>query len=263
MPRIPVEKVVEGAQTDIAKFQSDTQEMAANVKELFEADMLDHEGSKAFDSQASFENYWRRYRPYWYRLDVDRDGVFELIFSGPAIKSDEKEYFHLFVRQKGKWVNPYWEDGHFAGYQVHPRTAEIILIHHNYPCCYNASHQIVKVRLLAGKIHQNKKLLLANDQLMKGTFFPDKADFKRKTEQLQKETPLLWSNAIIPTDAYRPGESNLITVFPKFSRYRVLAQEGQWYYVEFLDAPPEKRYSKVINPDNLRNVHLVGWIQTI
>ncbi|MBU2018140.1 MAG: hypothetical protein KJ941_00725 [Bacteroidetes bacterium] len=259
MPRLPMTVLVEGVDTNIFVFQKKEKKIQAAVKGIFDLNQLDHEFSKAYDKNASFEVYWKNFSKYWFCLDMDADKIDEIIFSGPANSQEAKEYFQLYRLVKGEYKQLFWDDGHFAGFLKHPNTKELLVVHHRYPCCYNASHNINKIRLVNGELQFDKRLLLARDTGMKGTsFFPNVARFDAKVYLLKKETPLYWSSEIIEKDAFSYSPTNQITQFPAGTSYQVINKKGNWNYVMVLDAPPNLP-SRIINPANLSDTKLMGW----
>jgi hypothetical protein len=259
MPRLPMTVLVEGIDTNIVVFQKKKKRLAILVKDLFDRDLLDHEYSKAFDKNASFDIYWKNFSKHWYCLDMNADNINEIIFSGPASSQEEKEYFQLYKLVKGEYKQFFWDEGHFSGFLKHPHTKELIVVYHRYPCCYNASHNINKLRLVNGELQFDKRFLLARDKGMKGTtFFPEVAKFEAKVHTLKKDTPLHWSAEIIEKDAFSYSATNQITIFPVGTSYQVLSTKGNWTYVMVFDPPPNLP-SRIINPANLLDTKLMGW----
>lgn len=259
LPRIPMTELVENIDTTISVFQKKQKKIKPLVQALFVSDKLDHEFSKAYDISATFEKYWSKMGQKWFLVDLDGNKVDELIFSGAIVQTDPKEYIQIYIKSNSTYKQVFWDDGHFAGFVKHPNTKEIILVHHRYPCCYSASHNINKMRLVQGEFKMDKRLLLARDQGMKGSqFFPKKSTFESKIQLLKKEMPLYWSAEVIDSGAFAYSEKNQVSVFPAGTSYQVLSRNGRWVYVMVLDAPPNLP-SNIINPANLTETKLMGW----
>lgn len=258
MPRVDYKLMVADFQDDIQQFQLNQEEIKKAVSWLFENDRLDHDFSKGITANTSFEVYWKNLGKDWYMVDMNQDGQKELIYSGKSFRAEEKEFFQLFMKYGSVWKQDYWDEGHFAGYQIQPNTGEILLVHHRYPCCYQASHNINRLRLVRGKIKMYKKLFLARDSAMKGQFFPEKVTYTTNVLFLKKETMLRWSGEKIDTDAMFSSPTNEILPYEKGASFQILASKGDWKYVVML-SPPKNVPSRVANAQNLQDVHVMGW----
>lgn len=259
MPRVNYQFFVSDFKADIQQFQSNQEEIKEAVSWLFENDRLDHDFSKGITFNSSFEVYWKNLGKDWYMVDMDQDGQKELIYSGRSFKAEEKEFFQLFIRYGSIWKQDFWDEGHFAGYQLHPNTGEVILVHHRYPCCYQASHNINRIRLVRGKLKIYKKLFLARDTGMKGDFFPENVTYPSKVYYLKEEEMLYWSSEKIVEEAFFGNPTNEILPFEKGAYFQILAKRDDWIYVVML-SPPKKVMSRVANAQNLQDVHVMGWL---
>lgn len=259
MPRIDYQLMVADFHGNIDQFRSNQDEIKVAVQWLFENDRLDHDYSKGLTANTSFEVYWKNLGKDWYMVDMNQDGQNELIYSGRSFQAEEKEFFQLFINYGKVWKQDFWDEGHFAGYQIQPNTGEIILVHHKYPCCYQASHNINRIRFIGGKIKLYKKLFLARDTGMKGNFFPEKVTYSTKVYKLKKEEMLYWSSEVIKEEAFYSSPSNTILPYEEGSYFQILAKLQDWDYVVML-SPPKKVPSRVANAENLQDVHVMGWI---
>lgn len=238
-------------------------DLEKNVEKLFNEDQLDHAYSKAFDMEAKFSVYWKMNGKYWSSLDLNKDGKNELFFLPKAINPDDIELIEIYTQKKGIYNLIYKESGHIIAYKIHPNTKEIVLFHHQYPCCSSASHNINMVRLVNGKINLRKKYFLARDEGMKGDFFPNSVNFTSKFNYLKKRTTVRWSPEKISKNAWSVFQENKLAIYPKLTPFRILAKKGNWYYIEICGEPiirKKKLYDCVINSENFNNVHVFGWI---
>jgi hypothetical protein len=260
MPRVDATIFVNKGKTDFESiFNSDLALTKEKVKWLFDNNRLDHDYSKAVDTSLNFEPYWNHFSEMWHLVDMDVDGNPELIFSGKPLVSDEKERFSIFARYGSIWKEVFWDDGHLLAYKKHPRTGEIILFHHRYPCCSQFTHLIQRVRWLNNKMHLTQRYFLARDTGMKGQFFPASSTYPNSYKRLKKTKMLYWSKGKIAGQAAQFSPTNEIIHFPAQSLYQVLAKEGSWLYVMMV-SPPIIEESLVANANNLQACRFYGWI---
>jgi len=232
------------------------------VRYLFDHDMLNHEGTKAFALDAKFENYYQIMKENYRLIDLNNDQTPELIFSGYVSKDDEKEHFEIYRDEKGVPTKIYDEIGHLLAYKIHPYTQEILLYHHQYPCCANASHNINRLRLIDGRLQHVKRYFVAREAGdMKGSFFPVKTQFNGKYYSTHKIETLRWSGSVIAKNAWKDRfPKNTIARYESGSIYTILAQENGWNYV-LMHTPPMIEENKVINPANFGEVAVFGWLK--
>src|SRR5690606_1494991 len=151
--------------------------------------------------------------------------------------------------------------GHLPAYKIHPNTGEILLYHHEYPCCENASHNLNRLRLVNNKITLVKRYFLGRDHGMLGKFFPEKSRFTGKFAYTTGKTILYWSPEVIGKNAWpRRSEQNIIAPYPDSVPYSTLAQKGKWRFVIMHGAPVIEE-NRVINPANFTNTWIYGWIK--
>lgn len=233
------------------------------MKELFALDLVDHFGSHAFDLNAEFDDYYERYRNNYYCLDLDRDSVPELVFSGFFSPEDDREIMEIYSRQNGKMKNVFKQVGHLMAYKIQPNTNEILLYHHQYPCCDNASHNLNRLRLINHKVKQLKQFFIGKETDLVGPFFPAKSVFTSKNYFSKKEIELRWSPAKVDVNAWNGRTpSNLIARYASNSVYTVLAKKGKWKFVLVKAVPLADKKNRVINPDNFKDIFVFGWINT-
>lgn len=232
------------------------------IQQLFDKDMVNHELSKAFSADARFDAYYTHFEKSYQLIDMDQDGVFELVFSGFVSRDDEKEHFEIYAFNNGKPARLYEGIGHLLAYKVHPNTGEILLYHHQYPCCLNASHNINRLRKTGNKLQLLKKYFVAREAGdMKGRFFPEKTSFSGKYKMTKTITKLHWSPDEIAREAWVGRvPQNVVARYPEKSIYRVLAKEQGWQYV-LMYTPPLQETNLVINPANFSDVKVFGWIR--
>lgn len=230
------------------------------VKELFDNDLVDHFGSKAYDTNADFEVYYLDYSSKYWLMDLDVDGNPELIFSGYVNPEDDRERFQVYASVDHQLRSVYSGVGHLLAYKIQPNTREILLYHHQYPCCENASHNLNRIRLVNGKIQTIRYYFLGREDRMVGPFFPKKVRFTSKYSESKTGFHLFWSPAKVKTNAWQGrSQANEITTFGKGSVYTVLATEKKWKFV-LVKAAPELKKNLVINPENFRETSIYGWM---
>ncbi|MDF3026513.1 MAG: hypothetical protein K0S23_820 [Fluviicola sp.] len=262
MTRVDARVFIANPETDFSKIQVNNEALKAKMVEfLFSNDLVDHIGTKAYDPGALFVNYYKQFAPLYQLIDLNNDKVPELIFNGYADEEREKEHLQIFTTIKGELVSVYNEIGHVLAYKIHPNTKEVLLYHHQYPCCENASHNLNRLRLVDNKIVQIKRYFLGRDHGMLGRFFPDKSGFSGKFHQTTAKTALYWSGEEINKAAW-PGrsEKNIIANYPDSTNYSILAEKGKWRFVIMHGAPLAEE-NRVINPSNFSNTWIYGWIR--
>lgn len=231
------------------------------VRRLFNEDIINHEGSKAYNSEAKFETYWILYKMNYRLIDINKDGVNELIFNGLISKEDDRERLEIYTIESTKIKRIYDEIGHLLAYKIHPNTKEILLFHHQYPCCVNASHNLNRLRLIDGKFQAVKRYFVGRDTDMKGDFFPKESNFRETFKKTDKITELRWSPEIIEHDAWKNRtQTNLIARYDKDALYTILAKKGKWRFV-VVHAVPKDEANQVINPANFKEVWIYGWMR--
>ncbi len=232
------------------------------VSYLFENDMLNHEQTKAFDSNASFAAYYKHFGPLYRLIDLNHDQLPELIFSGYPASGEEKESLEIYTTVQGNVIRIYYEVGHLLAYKIQPNTNEILLYHHQYPCCLNASHNLNRLRLVNGKIQTYKRYFLGRDKDMVGPFFPKQVNWNGKYHSIKKEKVLFWSPAMVEQNAWlgRTPE-NKIATYDSTSVYTVLGEENGFEFVLMHGAPVSSKVNRVINTDNFKEIWIYGWIK--
>ena len=261
MPDVPAALFVNGGRTDFdSVLVIDDDFVKHEVKLLFDNDLLSHPFTKSHEANASFENYWKIYRTSWRRCDLNMDDRFELFFNGIVNFQDSMEILEIYVLKDIDYEAVYSSQGRLLAYKIQPFTKEIILYHHQYPCCESASHNINAIRIIDDKINLRKKYFVARPD-MKGVFFPKAVMFDDQYEYLQNKTKLYWSGGVINRDAWtRRTPSNVICRYKKETAYKVLAIEDGWKFV-LMNGGPIQEDSRVINTSNFIDVKIFGWIR--
>ncbi len=260
MPRVDVKIFVNKGRTDFDSiFNPNKEDVKKVVSWLFENNQLDHDYTKAVNPALQFAPYWKLYAALWNLVDMNNDGKEELVFSGKPLIAEDKESFNLYVQYGSVWKEIFWDEGHLMAYKKHPRTGEILLFHHRYPCCSQFTHMIHRVRWLNNKVHSTKRYFLARDTGMNGQFFPETASYPTSFKQLKKSTMLYWSKGKIEKEAAQFSPTNKIINFPKGGWYQVLFTSEKWRYVMML-SPPKNEESMVANANNLQESRFYGWI---
>lgn len=232
------------------------------VQSLFDNELIDHVLTKSYDLNADFDSYFERFQKCYWLMDLNQDGALEIVFSGHTTDEMESEMLQIFSPIGKAYSLVFSEKGHFLAYKIHPNTKEILIFHHQYPCCDNGSHNINRLRLVKNSVQMVKRYFVARDSNMKGDFFPQKSEFNKKFfSTKQNQTKLYWSPNIISSDAW-PGRSqqNLVAKYPKNTPYQCLAEKGAWKYVIMHGAPIVEN-NTVINPANFTGTWIYGWIK--
>jgi len=261
MPRVDPKLFIHQPQTDLDVITLKDERLKEQlVKGLFDNDKIDHLGSKAFDPQAKFTEYYKHFGPFYRLIDLNNDGTPELFFNGVVSDADDREYVEIYRNDKGIATEIYKEVGHIMAYKIQPNTKEVLLFHHQYPCCGNASHNLNRLRLVEGKMQLVKRYFLGRDNDMKGKFFPDSIRNTAGYEMTSKKLELRWSGEVISENAwYRRNPDNIIAHYDSPALYRILAEEKGWYFV-LVHAAPIKETSQVINADNFKDTWIYGWV---
>lgn len=262
MRRIDLQLFYSNSDTTWSTVQNNDQEaVLQSVKWLFDNNMLSHFLSKAYAKDAELTTYWERYSKDWRLVDLDADGTEELLFSGETIQGDDRENVQIYSRSDASWQLIFERKGALAGFVQHPRTKEVLPIHHRYPCCSQYTHTLRRLRFVQGEFQELKKYFIASDAGgMAGPFFPDSTAFPSTAMSLQKRVSLRWSPNVVTEKAYYTAVTNEVIAFESGSLYLKLAEKGNWWYVLFLTPPPLEQ-SPVVNTANLQSSKLLGWIQ--
>lgn len=262
MPRVDPHLFMPHAKIDFDKVESnDLTLKETRVKLLFDLELIDHFMTKSYDLNAQFSNYYKVFKDSYHLIDMNQDGNPELIFSGRTTQEIESEQFSIFSFHGVEPYQLYVENGHLLAYILQPNTKEILLVHHQYPCCENASHNLNRLRLVGGKISVLKRYFIGRDSAMKGDFFPKSAKFTYDFHYTMKKTSLRWSPEMIQKSAWSGrSETNEIAVYPSNSCYKVLAKKGSWNFVLMQNAPLLQE-NRVINPANFSDTWIFGWIK--
>ncbi|MBP5984058.1 MAG: hypothetical protein KA734_10060 [Fluviicola sp.] len=261
MTRVDPTLFIANPETDLDKVTVTNEALKRSmVKYLFDADLLDHVGTKAYDTQAVFDTYYTQFSALYRLIDLNSDGLPELIFNGFVSSDDDKEYLEIYGTKKGVVTRLFKEIGHVLAYKIQPNTKEVLLYHHQYPCCENASHNLNRLRLIGNELQLQKRYFIGRDSGMVGPFFPKKVQFTSENKRFSKTTKLYWSPAIITTDAWpRRSQTNVIASYASSSVYTVLAQTKSWSFV-LVKSAPMITPKNVINPANFLQTWIYGWV---
>jgi hypothetical protein len=262
MTRVDAKIFIANPETDFMKIRIENEALKAKMIEfLFNNDLIDHIGTKAYDPAALFVNYYTQFASLYQLIDLNNDQVPELIFNGYPGEEKEKEQLQIFTTVKGELVSVYNEMGHLLAYKIHPNTKEVLLYHHQYPCCENASHNLNRLRLINNKVVLIKRYFLGRDHGMLGRFFPDKSTFSGKFYSTKSKVALHWSPEDIKESAWpKRSEKNIIANYPDSTAYAVLAEKGTWRFV-IMHRSPSVEENRVINPTNFSDTWIYGWIK--
>jgi hypothetical protein len=262
MTRINPELFLRAPQTDLGKITISNDVLKRSlVSYLFDHDLLNHEGTKAFTKDAPFAPYYQQFQSRYRLIDLNHDNAPELVFEGFVSKDDDREHLEIYRVENGVPKKIYDELGHVLAYIVQPNTQEVLLFHHQYPCCLNASHNIDRLRFVENKMQAVKRYFVARKAGdMKGPFFPAKVTFTAKSQITKKIVELRWSGSVIQKDAwFGRAPENLVARYDTGSVYKVLSEENNWYFV-LMHTPPKVEANKVVNPANLTETAVYGWL---
>lgn len=261
MTRVDPTLFIANPETDLDKVTVTNEVLKKSmVNYLFDSDLLDHVGTKAYDTQAVFDTYYTQFSALYRLIDLNNDGLPELIFNGFVSSDDDKEYLEIYGTKKGVVTRLFKEIGHILAYKIQPNTKEVLLYHHQYPCCENASHNLNRLRLIGNELQLQKRYFIGRDSGMVGPFSPKKVQFTSENKRFSKTTKLYWSPAIVTTDAWpRRSQTNVIASYAASSVYTVLAQTKSWSFV-LLKSAPMITPNNVINPANFLQTWIYGWV---
>jgi hypothetical protein len=261
MTRVDPTLFIVNPETDLDKVTVTNEALKRSmVNYLFDTDLLDHVGTKAYDTQAVFDTYYKQFSDLYRLIDLNNDGLPELIFNGFVSSDDDKEYLEIYGTKKGVVTRLFKEIGHVLAYKIQPNTKEVLLYHHQYPCCENASHNLNRLRLIGNELQLQKRYFIGRDSGMVGPFFPKKVQFTSENKRFSKTTKLYWSPAIVTTDAWpRRSQTNVIASYAASSVYTVLAQTKSWSFV-LVKSAPMITPNNVINPANFLQTWIYGWV---
>jgi hypothetical protein len=261
MTRVDAKIFIANPEVNFSKIQVQNEALKVKMIEyLFNNDLVDHIGTKAYDPSAVFVDYYKHFGPLYQLIDLNNDQLPELVFNGYNTEEKEKEQILIFTTIKGVLVEVYNEMGHLLAYKIQPNTKEILLYHHQYPCCENASHNFNRLRLVNNKMKLLKRYFLGRDTGMLGEFFPKKSSFTGKFYQTKSKATLYWSPDIIETGAWpRRTEKNVIANYADSTTYSILAEKGKWKFV-VMHGSPLLEENRVINPSNFSETWIYGWV---
>ncbi len=261
MTRVDPALFIANPETDLDKVTVTNEALKKSmVNYLFDSDLLDHVGTKAYDTQAVFDTYYKQFSALYRLIDLNNDGLPELIFNGFVSSDDDKEYLEIYGTKKGVVTRLFKEIGHVLAYKIQPNTREVMLYHHQYPCCENASHNLNRLRLIGNELQLQKRYFIGRDSGMVGPFFPKKVQFTSENKRFSKTTKLYWSPAIVTTDAWpRRSQTNVIASYAASSVYTVLSQTKSWSFV-LVKSAPMITPNNVINPANFLQTWIYGWV---
>lgn len=236
-------------------------EIQSLVHELFNQQILNHDYTLEVHPNSNFKTYWSVFEERWNIIDLNNDGIGELIMQGQISSFDEKEYVEIYKKTDGKWTKIHGEVGRLLAYKIHPNTKKIILYQHKYPCCLSASHNIFVIRLIGDRIILKSRFFVGRDNGdMVGPFYPDSVKYPTNFEQLAEKTLLRWSPEVVNKNAFTNySESNAIIHYDKGAYYKTLYTKDNWSFVLMYSGIINES-AMVINPANFVNNPVYGWI---
>lgn len=231
------------------------------VQELFNQQTLYHDYTLEIQPNSNFKTYWSVFEKRWNVIDLDNDGIPELIMQGQTSTLDEKEYVEIYKKTNEGWIKIHGEVGRLLAYKIHPNTKKIILYQHRYPCCYSASHNIITIRLIREKIITKSRFFVGRDHGdMVGPFYPDSVNYPSSFKQLNEKTLLRWSPEVVEKNAFTNySETNAIIHYEKGAFYKLLYTKDNWSFVLMYSGIVNEQ-AIVINAGNFVNKPVYGWI---
>ena len=254
---------VNNGKTDFNKIYDKSENLKEIIEVLFDKDLLDHELTRAYNTDANFENYWLNNMMNWHFLDLNNDKINEILFiSNPSGKPDEYSLSEIYIKKNHQFKLIFKESGAIFAYKIHENTKEFVLFHHKFPCCSSISNNVNMVRIINGKIKLRKKYFVANSEILKSNCLPKSVHYDLKFYYLTKDKVLRWSTNKFSKKDLNSKNENIIAFYPEKAAYKVLFSNKKWIYVLFYESPLRSKKNKsAINPDNFSNVHVYGWIQ--
>lgn len=256
---IPADVFVNKGRTDFNQILNQSQKIKEHVKILHEYDELSHD---LLVMTNTFEEYWERYQSQWFFIKFKSDKASLLLFKGLRNNDDEREYVEIYNMENPRNERALFSNiGRLLAYKTHPRTGEIILYIHRYPCCKSASHNIYRIRQLENTVKSNDRFFVGRDSGdMVGPFFPEKVRFKEGYRQLSEKTEVRWSPEVIEEGAFENWtESNLMINYEKGAIYKVLYEKDGWQFIVLFSGISEEQ-SMVLNYTNFKHKAVYGWI---
>ncbi|PWH87185.1 hypothetical protein [Brumimicrobium oceani] len=259
---IPHEVFVNDGITSFDKILSQDETIEEKVKILHSYNELGHDLTIQTNS---FEEYWSRYKSLWFYITLKQGEQPFLLFKGLKNDLDEREYVEIFNIEKQRNQRSLFSDvGRLLAYKLHPKTNEVILYIHKYPCCKSASHNVYRIRKVQDNLKVSDRFFVGRDSGdMVGPFFPEKVSFSDKYHTLDEKTALRWSPAVVSENAFEDWtESNLMVHYEKGAVYQILHEKNNWQFVVFFNGIAEEQ-SMVLNYTNFKNKGVYGWIQVV
>jgi len=263
MRNIPSKLLVNELRTDLSNVKIINKGTKEKVGLLFAQNMLNHELTTYTSSDARFESYWEAFGSYWFEIAFEESQSTKLVFNGFSFYGEDKEIFEMYHFDKNqKGTKIYMESGTMIGYKIHPRTQEVVLYVHNYPCCKSASHNLFQIRWLNQIIKVKERFFVGRDSGdMVGPFFPQTTSFPSSIDTLKNEVILRWSPAIVDSGAFEErAVTNEIIHFKENALFMKLGETENWKYILFLNGMKEEM-SSVLHYSNFRRKPIYGWIR--
>ncbi len=261
MTRVDPSLFIHQPKTDFNQISAQDEQLKMHlVQELFNLNLLDHVGTKAYSTDAIFGDYYSRQKHNFWIIDLNSDSVPEIVFSGYSSPDDDREFLEIYSLKKGKGKRIYREVGHLLAYKINPNTNEVLLYHHQYPCCANASHNLNRLRLINGQLQMNKMFFIGKETDLVMPFFPAKSVFGSKYKTAKSGFKLNWSPATVSSNAWKGRtNSNQIATFDSLTVYVELAKKKDWRFVLVKNAPKAEVGNRVINTSNFTATYIYGW----
>jgi len=261
MTRVDPALFIHQPKTDFTQISIQDEQLKRKlVEDLFNLNLLDHVGTKAYSTDATFPNYYANQKRNFWVIDLNADAIPEIVFSGYSDPSDDREFMEVYSINNGKGERIYREIGHLLAYKSNPNTNEVLLYHHQYPCCANASHNLNRLRLIKGKIKLNKMYFLGKETGLVGPFFPLTSVFTSKYKTAKRSFKLNWSPASVNENAWEGRtNSNQIAIFDSLSIYVELARQKNWRFILVKNPPKAENGNRVINTSNFTSTYIFGW----
>jgi hypothetical protein len=104
---VPSRVFVNGGQTDFDAIY-DQENLAEDVEQLFNRGVLFHDYTLEIHPTSNFQTYWSVFQKRWFAVDLNQDGIKELLMIGKVTAMEEKEYLEVWVKDaSGNYKNKF------------------------------------------------------------------------------------------------------------------------------------------------------------
>lgn len=183
---------------------------------------------------ATFDEYLMEHENSIYFIDLDKDGDLDIIFNGKECSGIETGIVEFYENTGDTLIRHFKIEGRIVNLDIINSTFSV----HDYPCCAQQTHYIVKYEY--DKNTFNHKIVEAvsfvgHSHILGGNYFPKSIE-KYERFKTKLNTPLRWSpntNSFDPTNTCKNDRTNIIYTFPKGTKGVILHEnENDWCFVK-------------------------------